>query len=110
MASTFKILGQSNPTSTSVATLYTVPSATQSVISTITTTNLTTSAVNIDIYVVPSSGTAGSANAVVFEAPLAASTTQGFTLGLTMGAADSIQVKTAAASAVTFQAFGQEIS
>lgn len=110
MASTFKILGQTEPSSTSVATLYTVPASTQTVVSTITATNLTGAAYDIDIYIVPSGGSAVDSNAIVYQAPLAANTTQGFTFGITMGAADSIRVKSEAANVITFQAFGQEIS
>lgn len=110
MPSTYKILGQSKPADTSAATLYTVPASTQTVVSTITSTNLTSSAVNIDIYIVPSSGSAADSNAIVYQASLAAKTVQAFTLGITLGAADSIRVKSASGNAITFQAFGQEIS
>lgn len=110
MASNFKILGQSRPTNTLVTTLYTVPASTQTVVSTITATNLTANATNIEIYVVPSGGSAIPGNAIVFQTPLAANTVQAFTLGITLGAADTLQVESAIGSAITFQAFGQEIS
>lgn len=110
MASTYKILGQSSPSSTAVATLYTVPSATQTIVSTLTASNLTGAATDIDIYIVPAAGSATASNAIVYQAPLAANTTQGFTFGITLGAADSIQVATETANNITFQAFGQEIS
>lgn len=110
MASAYKILGQSSPANTNVATLYTVPASTQTVVSTITASNLTGAATDIDIYVVPSGGSATTGNAIVYQAPLAANTTQGFTFGITLGAADSIRVKTEIANNITFQAFGQEIS
>ena len=110
MASAYKILGQSRPANTSVATLYTVPASTAAVISTITATNLTGTPTDIDIYVVAPSGSATTSNALVFEAELVANTTIGFTFGLTLQAASSLQVKSSAGSAITFQAFGQEIS
>ena len=110
MASTYKILGQTTPADTNVATLYTVPASTQTVISTLTVSNLTAIETDIDIYVVPSGGSATTGNALVYQAPLSANTTQGFTFGITLGAADSIRVKTEVANRATFQAFGQEIS
>jgi hypothetical protein len=110
MASVYKILGQSSPSTTAVATLYTVPASTQAVVSTITANNLTGAETDIDIYIVPAFGTASAGNSIVYQAPLAANTTQGFTFGITLGAADTIQVKTGTANNITFQAFGQEIS
>lgn len=110
MATTYKILGQSNPGDTSVTDLYTVPSATSAVVSTITATNVDGTASDISIYVVADGDTAGTANALVYEAELGANTVQGFTLGITLGAADKIQVQLATGSAATFQAFGSEIS
>lgn len=110
MASAYKILGQSKPSTTAVATLYTVPASTQAIVSTITATNLTGAATDISIYVVPAAGTAADSNAIVYQASLAAETLQGFTFGITLGAADSLQVKTETANNITFQAFGQEIS
>ena len=44
MATTYKVLGQSNPAATTLTTLYTVPAATQAVISSISVANLTATA------------------------------------------------------------------
>lgn len=110
MANTYKILGQALPADTAVAAAYTVPAATQAIISTISVTNVTGSASDINIYVVPSAGTAGVGNALVYAAELGANTLQAFTLGITLGAADNISVQSGTGSAVTYQVFGQEIS
>ena len=39
MPTTYKVLGQSNPSATTATTLYTTPSATQTIVSTITVCN-----------------------------------------------------------------------
>ena len=39
MPTTYKVLGQSNPSATTATTLYTVPSATQTIVSTVTVCN-----------------------------------------------------------------------
>ena len=39
MPTTYKVLGQSNPSATTATTLYTVPSATQTIVSTIVVAN-----------------------------------------------------------------------
>ena len=41
---TYKVLGQSNPSATTATTLYTVPAATQTIVSTITVCNQAASA------------------------------------------------------------------
>jgi hypothetical protein len=110
LATTYKILGQVRPTGTAVADLYTVPASTEAVISTITATNVDGTASDISLYVVPSAGTASVENALVFEAQLAANVVQAFTIGITMGAADKLSVQSATGSAVTYQAFGSELS
>jgi len=110
MASAYKILGQASPSGTAVTTLYTVPSSTETIVSTITATNVTSSVTPFDLYVVPSAGTAGVDNALVYDADLFGNTVQAFTIGLTLSAGDTLQVKTYTANAFTFQAFGQEIS
>lgn len=110
MPSAYKILGQSKPANTSVATLYTVPAGTETVVSTLTATTITSTSSVIDIYVVPAAGSASDANAVVFGVSLAGSSVQAFSLGLTLGAGASLQVKTGTGNLVTFQAFGQEVS
>ena len=51
MATTYKVLAQVNPSATTATTAYTVPSATQTVISTITVANLSASAVTYRIAV-----------------------------------------------------------
>ena len=43
MATTYKVLGQSNPAATTATTLYTVPAATSAIASTITICNQSTS-------------------------------------------------------------------
>lgn len=110
MANTYKILGQARPADTAVADVYTVPAATQAIVSTISATNVDGVASNINIYVVASGDTAGVANALVYSAELGANTLQAFTLGVTLGAADKISVQSATGNAVTYQVFGQEIS
>ena len=110
MANTYKILGQVLPADTAVTTAYTVPAATQTILSTISVTNVTAMPYDISIFVVPSAGTAGVGNALVYTAELTAGTLQAFTLGITLGAGDSIQVQSNFASFANYQVFGQEIS
>lgn len=110
MATTYKILGQSRPTDLNNATLYTVPASTEAIVSTITACNTTTGDATFRIFVVPTAGTAGVGNALFYDGDLVANSTISFTLGLTLDATDSIVVRSSVGSAITFQAFGSELS
>lgn len=110
MPTTYKILGQLAPTDTNDANLYTVPTATQAVISTISVTNDTTASATFRIYVRKNGATAAAVNTLYFDTPLAGNSTLMITSGLTLGAADVITVRSGTANAFTFQAFGSEVS
>ena len=53
MATAYKVLGQSNPSATTNTTLYTVPSATSAVVSTLTVCNQSSTAATYRIAVRP---------------------------------------------------------
>jgi len=110
MAITYKVLGQSAPTGTTNVDLYTVPSSTSTVVSTINVTNLTAEAATFSVYVRVAGATAASANTLLKDVPLAANSLFSATQGITLGAADVLTVSTATADALSFQAFGSEIS
>lgn len=110
MPTTYKVLGQSAPTTTAEATLYTVPAATQAVVSTITVSNLVSSAANATINICVNGAASANANTIVKTLPVSGLSTVAFTLGITLGAADVIRVTSGTANALSFQAFGSEIS
>lgn len=115
MPTTYKILGQGVPTTTTSTTLYTVPNtSTQTVVSSITVANTSSGSTGAYIYVVKGGGAAGSSNAVAFNVQVPGNSTVSFTLGITLSntsnVADFIVCGTGATGALTFQAFGTEIS
>lgn len=110
MPTTYKVLGQSAPANTSEATLYTVPSATQTVVSTIVVSNLTSTAANASINICVNGAASSNANSLLKTAAVDANGNIAFTLGITLGAADVIRVTSGTANALSFQAFGSEIS
>jgi glucose-6-phosphate dehydrogenase assembly protein OpcA len=109
MPTTYKVLGQSNPSATTATTLYTVPSATQAVVSTIVVANLDTTAATFRIAVRINGATLANSQYVAYNITVGASDSTTLTLGLTLGAADVITVYSSTAN-VTFSAFGSEIS
>lgn len=109
MATTYKVLGQVNPSATTATTLYTVPSSTASVISTITVSNQAASAATFRIAVRPNAETLAAKHYVAYDSTVAANDTTALTLGITLDAADVITVYASTAT-VSFNAFGSEIS
>ena len=109
MPTTYKVLGQSNPSATTPTTLYTVPSATQAVVSTIVVANLAAASATFRIAVRVAGATLANSQYVAYDIIVGASDSTTITLGLTLGAADVITVYGSTAN-ITFSAFGSEIS
>ena len=109
MPNVYKVLAQSNPSATTATTLYTVPSATSSVISTITVCNQAASAGSFRIAVRPAGATLAAVHYVAYDVALAANDTTALTLGLTLAATDVVTVYASSAT-LSFHAYGSEIS
>ena len=109
MATTYKVLGQSNPSATTATTLYTCPAATQTVISTISICNQAATSATYRIAVRPNGATLAPEHYVVYDATIQANTTAAYTLGLTIEASDVVTIY-ASASTMSFNAFGSEIA
>lgn len=109
MATTYKVLGQSNPAATTATTLYTVPAATQAVISTIVIANLTASAATFRISVRPAGGAQTNAMYIAYDITVGASDSTALTLGVTMNTTDVLTVYGSTAN-LAFTAFGSEIA
>jgi ABC-type dipeptide/oligopeptide/nickel transport system permease subunit len=109
MPTTYKVLGQSNPSATTLTTLYTVPSATNAVISSITIANLAATAATFRIAVRVAGSAISNEEYIAYDITLGASDTTVLTMGVTMNATDVLSVYASSAT-VAFQAFGSEIS
>jgi glucose-6-phosphate dehydrogenase assembly protein OpcA len=109
MPTNYKVLGQSNPSATTLTTLYTVPSATEAVVSSIIIANLAATAATFRIAVRPDGASIANSQYVGYDITVGASDSTVLTLGITMNAADVLSVY-ASTSTVTFSAFGSEIS
>lgn len=110
MATAYKILGQSAPANTSNADLITVGASKSQVISTLVVANTTTSAATCRVFARIAGAAAATGNAVIYDASIAANSVATFTLGITLAATDVLTVRTGTANALTFTAFGSEIS
>ena len=109
MATTYKVLGQSNPSATTATTLYTVPAATQAVVSTIVIANLTATAATYRIAIRPAGATLANSQYVAYDITVGASDSTALTLGITLNTTDVITIYASTAN-LTFTAFGSEIA
>ncbi len=110
MPTTYKVLGQSAPADTNNANLYTVPSSTSAVVSSIVVTNTTSLSATFRIFARIGGAAAATSNAIAYDLTLAPSSTKIFTIGITLATTDIITVRSGTANALTFSAFGSEIS
>ena len=109
MPTTYKVLGQVNPSATTATTLYTVPTATEAVVSTIVIANLTATAATFRIAIRPNGAALANSQYIAYDITVGASDSTALTLGITLDAADVITVYASTAN-LTFTAFGSEIA
>jgi hypothetical protein len=111
MPTLYKILGRKHSAATTMEELYTVPATTSAVVSTITICNITSSAKTYRIAIKPATGTAlASEHYIAYDVTIAGNDTTSLTLGITLATGNTIQVYASAATSLTFQAFGSEIT
>jgi hypothetical protein len=110
MPTTYKVLGQSAPTAATATSLYTVPAATQTIISTINVVNTHASTADvIRIAVRPDGTTLANQHYVVYGLSLSAGATFTYTGGITIDATDVVTVYSTNGTS-SFTAFGSEIA
>ena len=108
MATSYKVLGQSNPAATTNTTLYTVPSATSAIGSTLSVCNQGVST-NVNVAVRPAGAAITASQYIVYQAPVSANDTLFLTLGISLATTDVVTVYANTAN-VSFSLFGTEIS
>ena len=104
-----KVLGQSNQSAVTATTLYTVPSAKESVISSISVCNLASSSATYRIAIRPAGASLANQHYLAYDVTVGASDTTIITVGLTLATTDVITVYSSTAN-LSFAAFGSEIS
>jgi hypothetical protein len=109
MPNAYKVLGQVSPSATTATTAYTVPSSTQTVVSTIVVANRGTASSTYRIAVRPNAATLANEHYIAFDVPIAANDSTALTLGITIDAADVVTVYSSSTN-LSFNLFGSEIS
>ncbi len=109
MASTYKVLSQTIPSATTLTDSYTVPGATQAVVSTITVCNQAASAATYRLQIAVAGAASATKQYIAFDVALGANSTQTLTLGVSLGASDVVRVY-ASTAMVSFNIYGVEIT
>lgn len=108
MTTTYKVLGQSNPAANTDTSLYTVPSATSTVVSTVAICNQSGSGLTYRLAVRPAGATLAAQHYLAYDAVLNPNDTVALTIGITLAATDVVTVRASSAN-VSFSLFGSEI-
>jgi hypothetical protein len=108
VATTYKVLGQSQPSATTLTDLYTVPSATSAVCSTLVVCNMGAST-TYRVAVRVAGAAITNKQYIVYEATLNQYDSTMLTLGVTLAATDKVSVYAGTAD-VSFNLYGSEIT
>lgn len=108
MANQYKVLGQSNPLSATNTTLYTVPAATQAVISSLIICNRANST-NYRVAIRPAGATIDDKHYIIYDSYVNQYDSVILTIGATLGNTDVVTVY-AGANTLSFSLFGTEIT
>ena len=109
MPTAYKVLGQVEPSITTDTTLYTVPSATQVVCSTLSVCNKAATSGTFRVRIKVNNAADDDKQFICYDAPIAGNDTLLLTFGATLAATDVVVVYASSAD-MTFQLFGSEIS
>ena len=110
MAEAYKTLGQLDLTTTALTDLYTVPSSTSAVVSTIVLANRTGSSTTYRIAIRTDGDAISNKHYIAYDVPLGANDSTTLTLGVTLATTDIVSISAGDANAVSVNMFGTEIT
>ena len=110
MANAYKVLGQANMTAETATDVYTVPSSTEAVISTVILANLSATANTYRISIRPNGASQADSHYIAYDVAISGNDSTTLTLGITLDAADVITCYGGASSDISVNIFGTEIT
>ena len=110
MATSYKSLGQLDLTTTSLTDLYTCPSSTEAVVSTVIIANRDDEATTFRLAIRVDGDAISNQHYIAYDVPVAANDSTTLTLGITMLATDVMTVSAGDADALSINAFGAEVT
>lgn len=109
MPTTYKVIAQSNPAATTNTDMYTVPSATSIVASTLTVCNQGAADATFRLAVRPVGAALSAVHYVFYDSPIYAKSTVAVTIGITLGTTDVVTIYASSAN-LSFSLFGSVIT
>ena len=109
MAITYKVLGQSNPSTNTNTDLYTVPAATSAVCSTLVICNQANTAATFRVAIRPAGASVAGQHYLSYDSNLNANDSITMTIGMTLATTDVVTIR-ASTGTVSFSLFGSEIA
>jgi hypothetical protein len=109
MATTLKVLGQQNPSATTLTTLYTTPSSTNTVISSLVVCNRSSTPTTFRVAIRASGAAISNEHYIYYDVMIGGNDTFISTTGLTLSATDIVSVYATLAT-LSFSLFGQEVT
>jgi glucose-6-phosphate dehydrogenase assembly protein OpcA len=109
MPTIYKVLGQLAPSATTATTLYTVPSATSAVVSTIVVANRAATSATYRIAIRPAGATLANEHYIAYDVAVGGADSTTLTLGITLAATDVVTIYASTAN-TSFSVFGSEIT
>ena len=109
MPTTYRVLGQVSPSSTTETALYTVPSATTAIGSSIIIANRGTSVATFRVSIAVNGAATSNKDYIYYDLPIGANDTFIATIGITLGDTDVVRVY-ASNTNLSFSLYGSEIS
>lgn len=107
MADTFKVLGQTNPSAATLTDSYTVPAATEAVISSVTVANRSSTGTAFRLSVAVAGAADSNEQYYAYDVSIGGNESKTFTLGITLAATDVMRVYATLAT-LSFNIFGVE--
>ena len=109
MTDTVKTLGQLNPSATTLSTLYTVPAATQTTVSSVTVCNQSAVAGSFRLSIRVAGAADNAKQYLCYDLPIAGNDSYIATIGITLTATDVVSAYASSAT-MSFNLFGVEVT
>ena len=110
MATSYKSLGQLDLTTTSLTDLYTCPSSTETVVSTVIIANRNATATTFRLAIRVDGDAISNQHYIAYDVPVASNDSTTLTLGITLQATDVVTVSAGTADRLSVNAFGAEVT
>ena len=109
MASTYKVLGQSDPVAATLTTVYTVPGATSAIVSTVMICNRSAVATTFRLAVRLAGAAIANQHYIAYDQEILGNEGFAYTIGATLATTDIFSVYATLAT-LSFNVFGEEIT